>query len=174
MATAEDWKRYHEAKDRHEQELVEYEVALKRWDSLTPEQKNGAHAQAEVDSRKFWSVLVVIAASIVMFLGMRHAYSGDQFWLYWGGASAAALVVCIWTSRFLGLIARSAFFATLFGGLCFFGFVLAQKFLADPPSQFLQNMATAIVAIAVFCRGMMGKHQASGYPQPPMPPSRPT
>lgn len=173
MATREQWNQYQMDKDVYERKLIEYEASLRRWHSLSKEDRAKAHTEAEASSRVAWSLGVAALISIVMYFEMQKQYAGDNFWLMWGGASVVIAIFAVLGSKVLGLLARSCFFASATGAIFYFGVGFLQHNTSNPPSDELKFWAVTIASLLAFILALVS-YRASGEPSAPTPPTRPT
>lgn len=173
MATEDQLQQYRREKAQYDAALVRYQVELLEWNGLTEDEKARRAVDAEKNSRALWSCVPAAILSFSYFIKFKASYSGDTFWLMWGGASIGILLACLLASRLIGLTFRAISFGGFAGGVCYFLLHILQGNVSNPPSDNLLYGVTAVVGVIVFLISLTRASHKDGKPKLPVAPTRP-
>lgn len=173
MATEDQLQQYRREKAQYDAALVRYQTELLEWHSLTEDEKARRAVDAERNSRALWSCVPAAILSVIYFDKFQASYSGDTFWLMWGGASIGILLACLLASRLIGLTFRALSFGGIASGVCYFLLHFVQGHATNPPSDKLVYGVMAVVGVIVFLISLTSASHNDGKPKLPIAPTRP-
>lgn len=172
-----DFRRtYEEATLEHHTNLVEYHAELDRynraldyWNSLSQEERDEINREKEDAHRIGWTVLFILSSALFMWFIFKQKYSGEKFYMIWGGSSFFVFLISVFLYRIIGILVRGAAFGILATMISYY--ILVHFFEKDGHQLSWVGIAVFAIGFVGFISGIIFRPNAS--PKRPRKPATP-
>ena len=152
----------------YQSRLVDYRQDIELWRSFPPKKRDALDRVAEENSRRNWSLIAALVASVWLYNHLFQKFVGDDFLYIWGGASIGVFVTALLLSQLFGPLMRGIAYAVIVGVISEVGGDILRSNVSHPPSNHLLTIGVFTLSGIAFVAGIFAKE--SGKPEPPAPP----
>lgn len=174
MATQKEWAEYEYKKERYHERLAQYNEQLALWESLSPEEQQHHHRNAEKATLRGWTFLGVFFIGIAAFLYLNNNYTGNTLWLYTGLSVVGSGIILLPLYTVVGRLLRGCVLAAVCSGVVYLIIWFIQTQTNGIPSDIIKYAITGAIAFLLLFSELRGGNHASGAPERPKRPIPPT